>query len=153
MLRTVIYYKNLNCNCLVWTKILNKKHCISQTYQVHILLFLRFIVLQNTLQIFHSDTSSSATDRVTNMLLQEMDGLSSGNDVIVLGATNQPQVIDDVIICILHMLNISLLLCFIKTNKVFYWTQICFNNFLHCVTIEIKKVFNLYSLIIASEIS
>ena len=110
-------------------KLITKYYCMFQAYQLHILLFLRLKVLQNLekyLQIFHSDTSSSATDRVTNMLLQEMDGLSSGNDVIVLGATNQPHVIDDV--TLLYMLNIYFWFYFSFTNLLSLTSQYSLPN-------------------------
>ncbi len=40
------------------------------------------------------DISSKATERVVNQLLTEMDGLEDLNDVVVIGATNRPDMID-----------------------------------------------------------
>ena len=40
------------------------------------------------------DTSSGVTDRVVNQLLTEIDGLEELNDVVVIAATNRPDLID-----------------------------------------------------------
>tara|TARA_Y100000034_G_scaffold136979_1_gene217885 strand:- start:5387 stop:7663 length:2277 start_codon:yes stop_codon:yes gene_type:complete len=40
------------------------------------------------------DTSSQTTERVVNAMLTEMDGLEELTDVIILGATNRPDLID-----------------------------------------------------------
>ncbi len=40
------------------------------------------------------DISTSVTDKVTNQILSEMDGIEELNDVVVIGATNRPDTID-----------------------------------------------------------
>lgn len=45
-----------------------------------------------------SDSSSAASDRVITQILTEMDGISSGKQVFVIGATNRPEVIDPAVL-------------------------------------------------------
>ncbi|MDP3733848.1 MAG: CDC48 family AAA ATPase, partial [Nanoarchaeota archaeon] len=42
----------------------------------------------------HSDTESRTSERVVNQMLTEMDGLESLNDVVIIGATNRPDIVD-----------------------------------------------------------
>jgi transitional endoplasmic reticulum ATPase len=43
---------------------------------------------------FGGDSASSASDRVINQILTEMDGISGTKQVFVIGATNRPETID-----------------------------------------------------------
>jgi len=43
---------------------------------------------------FGGDSTNSASDRVINQILTEMDGISSTKQVFVIGATNRPETID-----------------------------------------------------------
>ncbi|KAJ3184018.1 spermatogenesis associated protein 5 [Gaertneriomyces sp. JEL0708] len=45
-----------------------------------------------------SDSTSSVSDRVLSQLLSEMDGVESLGDVIVIGATNRPDVLDSALL-------------------------------------------------------
>ena len=41
-----------------------------------------------------SDSDSRVTERVVNQMLTEMDGLETLNDVVIMGATNRPDIMD-----------------------------------------------------------
>ena len=40
------------------------------------------------------DVGTKVTDRVLNQLLAEMDGLEDLNDILIIGATNRPDMLD-----------------------------------------------------------
>ncbi len=42
----------------------------------------------------HSDSDSKVSERIVNQMLTEMDGLESLNDVVVIAATNRPDIVD-----------------------------------------------------------